>query len=113
MFGNGGKEKQEIIKVDRHSFYLNRHTRTLQQVDDPRKIIDLKTLKVDPVQGGLPVLWDRLTGMPYEGFMPQHGQPLHTIRLVLPMKLLEGEKTPGAKQKADNPKHARQARFKR
>ena len=112
MFGID-KKKEEVIKVENHSFYLDRHARTLQQVDDPRKIIKLDALKVDAAQGGMPVLWDRLTGMPYEGFMPLHGQPLHTIRLVLPIKLLERERVLDAKQQADRGKSARQARFKR
>jgi hypothetical protein len=112
MFGIGNKEKQEVVKIDRHSFYIDRRTRTLQQVDDPRKMIDLNTLKVDPAQGGMPVLWDRLTGLPYEGYKPLQGMPLHTVLLVLPMKLLEGPQIQGVMRKADNSKPIKQPRFR-
>jgi hypothetical protein len=89
MLGLGKQHERERIKIDRETFSLDRQNGTLTRVDDPTKIFNIKDLPVNEKLGGIPVLWDKLTGMPYAGYMPRQGFPLNTELLVLPRHIID------------------------
>lgn len=97
MLHLGKTEQRERIRIDRETFFLDRQNGILTRVDDPTKTLNIKNLPVNQELGGISVLWDKLTGMPYAGYMPEHGRPLNTELLLLPKHILD--KKPPVKAK--------------
>jgi hypothetical protein len=91
-------ERPEIVRIDLVTFFLDRENGTLTRTDDPSKKIHLKDMAIDSETGSIEILWDKLTGMPYEGYKLPNGHVLKTAPVLLPRHILDKNPPPKARR---------------
>jgi hypothetical protein len=80
-------KKLEKVHIANTVFLVDHQAQALREQGNPFNKILFNQLKADPLQGGIPLVFDKLTRNLYKGYMPAQGLPPMTEQVVLRSKL--------------------------